>query len=114
MNLATAEKMLALLEQSPLPVPEDDAHFIIYRLLRTEIRKGNDASVLQEARREFHEATREEVLTWLGSRVHALKMYRERTCSGLYEAKMQLEAGASKLNEAAEYKQPSVEVTSCG
>jgi ribosomal protein L7/L12 len=115
MNPVTAAKMLALLEQSPMPTPEDDAHFIIHRLLRTEVRKGKAEAALFDAQREFLEATREEVLVWLGGedgcKPRAMKMYRERTGSGLYEAKKQLEAGAARLNAL---EQQLSGVTSCG
>lgn len=114
MNLVTAAKMLALLEQTPHDGLEDDAYFIIHRLLKTEIRKGEDESVLLEARREFLHATREEILVWVGNKVQAMRMYRERTGSGLYEAKMQLEAGERQLNSKLEPEQANVEATSCG
>jgi ribosomal protein L7/L12 len=120
MNLVTAAKMMALLEQMPHEGPEDDAYFIIHRLLKTELRKGNYVSVLQEARRvqearrEFLEATREEVLMWIIDKVSAMKMYRNRTGSSLYEAKKQLEAGELQLSQELASDQGKAGVTSCG
>lgn len=116
MNIVTAAKMMALLEQVPNEGPEDDAYFIIHRLLTAELRKGNDAAALQNAKQDFLEAIREEVLVWIGDeKVRAIKMYRERTGSGLYEAKKRLEAGEKSLNASMqELKMDKVQVTSCG
>jgi ribosomal protein L7/L12 len=124
MNLVTAAKMMALLEQMSHEGPEDDAYFIIHRLLKTELKKGEDAGVLHAARMEFLCATRKEVLVWMGDKLRAVKMYRERTGSGIYEAKSQLEAGERSLQTAisglemdktamSELKIAKVEVTSC-
>jgi ribosomal protein L7/L12 len=66
------------------------------------------------ARRQFLIATREEVLMWIGNKVQAMRMYRERTGSGLYEAKKQLEEGERNLQSQATEKHGNVEVTSCG
>jgi hypothetical protein len=114
MNLVTAATMLATLEQSRADSPSDDAYFIIHRLLTTEVRKGDDPTAMLNARRQFLIATREEVLMWIGNKVQAMRMYRERTGSGLYEAKKQLEEGERNLQSQATEKHGNVEVTSCG
>jgi ribosomal protein L7/L12 len=111
MNLITASNMLASLEQSRADGPEDDAYFIIHRLLTAEVRKGNEPTAMEKARRLFLLATRDEVCVWLSDKVLAVKMYRERTGSGLYEAKKQLEDGSLRESISA---QSTGEVTSCG
>jgi hypothetical protein len=117
MNLITASNMLAALEQSRADGLEDDAYFIIHRLLTAEVRKGSEPTAMEKARRLFLLATREEVLVWMGDKVRAMRMYRERTGSGLFEAKKQLEAGERSMERSVIEKitmQSTGEVTSCG
>jgi hypothetical protein len=123
MNIATASKMLALLEQSQHEGPEDDTYFIVHRLLTSEIRRGADPKLLHAARVEFLKATREEILLWLGNKVAAMRAYRERTGSGLYEAKKALEAGEEEVERVMgglrmDSESPDIRtslgVTSCG
>lgn len=92
MNLLTAAKMLVLLEQSPPDDNDDDAYFIIQRLLRRELTKAT-TEVTEHALR----ATREESLLATSDKVRAIKMYRERTRKGLYDAKIAVEEGARQL-----------------
>ncbi len=117
MNLVTAEKMLVLLEQSTPEGLEDDAYFIVQRLLKAELRKGNDAVVAQTSEAEFLLPTRAELTMWnLGhssNKVHAMRAYRDRTGSGLYHAKKALEAGVA-LRFDPEVEHISSLVTSCG
>lgn len=110
MNHVIASTMLAILEQSHADNPYDDAYFIVHRLLTAEVRKGDDPEVMLNARRQFLIATRDELMVWIGNKVQAMRMYRERTGSGLYEAKMQLEAAERALRISGNTK---VEVTSC-
>lgn len=116
MNLLTAAKMLVLLENSAPSGNDDDAYFVIQRLLHSEIRKAHteDQATASDMR-----ATYTESLLATSDKVRAIRMYRERTKRGLYEAKVAVEEGA-RLIEQEEAKKilnnpyTVSEVTSCG
>jgi hypothetical protein len=96
MKLTTAAKMMALLEQDGPPTLDDDAHFIIFRLLRAEIRKGNGREILEHERRAAMKATSEEVARFMVDKVGAVKAHRTRTQSGIRDAVRMLEAGVEE------------------
>jgi hypothetical protein len=116
MNLVTAAQMLVLLEQTQQDGPEDDAYFIIHRLLRAELRRGNDPTVLQGAYQEFGKPTEAEMNRWfVGDKVNAIRSYRERTGAGLYHSKKAIEAAAYKhVQEVLQASNQPSGVTSCG
>jgi hypothetical protein len=116
MNLVTAAQMLVLLEQTQQDGPEDDAYFIIHRMLRAELRKGNDPAVLQEAYREFGRPTDFERRLWFsGNKVDAIKKYRDRTGAGLYQSKKSLEAVEQECATTMLLSNQDISgVTSCG
>lgn len=101
MNLLTAAKMLVLLENSAPSGHDDDAYFIVQRLLKSEIRKAHteEKKTASDIR-----ATYAESLLAPCDKVRAIKMYRERTKRGLYEAKIAIEEGA-RLIEQQEARQ---------
>jgi hypothetical protein len=116
MNLVTAAQMLVLLEQTQQDGPEDDAYFIIHRLLKAELRKGNDPAVLQEAYREFGRPTDFERRLWFaGKKVEAVKNYRDRTGAGLYHSKKALESFEKECAKTMLLSNQDISgVTSCG
>jgi hypothetical protein len=121
MNLVTAAKMLVLLEQSQHGGVSDDAYFIIHRLLKAELRKGNDPEVLDAAYREFGKPSLEEIKIWNGgNKVGAIKAYRERTGAGLYHSKKAMEAAEQECalagvgQEVLQANEEISGVTSCG
>lgn len=116
MNLETAAKMLVLLEHTQQDGPEDDAYFIIHRLLSAELRKAPSARVLQDAYSDFGNPTEAEKQIWFhGNKVTALKMYRERTGAGLYYSRKALEAAEQDRSQEVLRDHEKVSgVTSCG
>jgi hypothetical protein len=116
MNLVTAAKMLVLLEQTQQEGPDDDAYFIIHRLLKAELRRGKNPAVLQGAYHEFGKPNDFERRLWLsGDKVSAIQNYRERTGAGLYHSKKALESFAKDCaSEMLLSNQATSGVTSCG
>lgn len=118
MNLVTASQMLTMLEASQHDGVSDDSYFIIQRLLRAELRKAHFSQVpMQRTFTEIDKPSPEEIQAWQsGNKVLAIKLYRERTRSGLYESKKAMEAYEAQWLQEQRDKHNAVgpEVTSCG
>ena len=110
MNLLTVAKMLVLLEQSPPDDNDDDAYFIIQRLLKAELRTAES----EEQRTAIDmRANYAESLLAQCDKVRAIKMYRDRTKSSLYDAKIAVEEGARLIERQEAKKIVASGVTSC-
>lgn len=97
MNKIIAARMLAILNEDIFPQDQnDDAFYIIKRLLESELRKAGKEN---QDFADFSHPNRDECLLWLaGNKVQAIKKYRERVGCGLYECKQRMDAVGDQMS----------------